>query len=269
MIGIHEEKLLILTKTYPIPSSSYRETVCVAAVNDLGELRRLYPISFRLLKAEDQFKRWEWITARIYRDTDKRPESYRIDSDSIKRLYSIDTNHTWAERLSWVYPHLFKDFQELENERKRTGQSLGFLHPNNYRLIIDDADSTDWPINKFGDLPYVGLLDDEKAQHRPPLRKVPYSFYYEYEFLSDLGIQKYRHKINDWEITVLYWRCEDKYGSNWEKYFRKRIEEDFKNEKDLFFLMGNIKRFPHQWLIIGLVYPPKTVGKQLSLLNQV
>ena len=38
------EELLILTKTYPSPSTTYRETTCVAAINNKGALRRLFPV---------------------------------------------------------------------------------------------------------------------------------------------------------------------------------------------------------------------------------
>jgi hypothetical protein len=39
--------------------------------------------------------------------------------------------------------------------------------------------------------------------------------------------------------------------------------------KDLSFLMGTIHRFPDQWLIVSLIYPPKQkvpIGDQHSLL---
>jgi len=68
------EELLILTKTYPSPSANYRETTCVAAINSTGELRRLFPVPYRLLDGDAQFKKWEWIRARISRtDKDHRP----------------------------------------------------------------------------------------------------------------------------------------------------------------------------------------------------
>ena len=58
------EDLLILMKTYLSPSSQYRETTCVAAVNSQGDMRRLFPVPYRLLTGDAQFKKWEWITAR-------------------------------------------------------------------------------------------------------------------------------------------------------------------------------------------------------------
>jgi hypothetical protein len=62
-----EERLLILANTYPMPSTRYRETNCIAAINDKGQLRRLFPVPFRLLEESSRFKKWEWITAPITR----------------------------------------------------------------------------------------------------------------------------------------------------------------------------------------------------------
>lgn len=64
----HSERLLILTKTYPAPSTKHREISCVAAVNEDGRFRRLYPVPFRLLEGEQKFKRWEWIEANRFPD---------------------------------------------------------------------------------------------------------------------------------------------------------------------------------------------------------
>jgi len=86
MNDLKPDELLILTKTYPSPSTTYRETTCVAAINRQGQLRRLFPVPYRLLEGEAQFKKWEWINARVRKpEKDHRPESYRIDADSIER----------------------------------------------------------------------------------------------------------------------------------------------------------------------------------------
>ncbi len=61
MFGKTIEELLILTKTYPTPSSKHRESTCVAAFSKAGEIRRIFPVPFRLLEGEHQFTKWEWI----------------------------------------------------------------------------------------------------------------------------------------------------------------------------------------------------------------
>ncbi|HEX3753682.1 MAG TPA: hypothetical protein VHV26_01265, partial [Rhizomicrobium sp.] len=77
-----------------------------------------------------------------------------------------------------------------------------------------------------------------------------------------------RHKIVDWEAGALYWNLRRKHGAQWETPFRNKVERELPS-KDLTFLMGTIHRFPDQWLIISLIYPPRrqseTAG-QLSLL---
>src|SRR6266480_856869 len=115
------EEFLILTKTYPSPSAKYRE------------LRRLFPVPYRLLAGKVQFQKWEWVRARVSRsDKDHRPESHRIDTDSIVRTgKKISTKGgDWSERLKWIRPHTVESFSKLETRRQATGQTLGFIRPS-------------------------------------------------------------------------------------------------------------------------------------------
>lgn len=93
----HDERLLILTKTYPAPSTKHREISCVAAINSDGVFRRLYPVPFRLLEGDQKFKKWEWIEAKIQRaNDDQRPESHRIFVDTIVRGDTVmGTQNNW------------------------------------------------------------------------------------------------------------------------------------------------------------------------------
>ena len=78
------ERVLILCKTYPSPSAKYAETSCVAGMTEDGKLIRLYPVPFRLVSDEQQFKKWQWITARFEKARDDhRPESHRVFVDTI------------------------------------------------------------------------------------------------------------------------------------------------------------------------------------------
>ena len=78
-------RVLILCKTYPSPSSKYAETSCVAGMTEDGKFIRLYPVPFRLVADEQQFKKWQWITARLEKARDDhRPESHRVFVDTIE-----------------------------------------------------------------------------------------------------------------------------------------------------------------------------------------
>jgi len=263
MAQFHEEDLLIITKTYPSPSRKYRETSCIAALNQNGEMRRLFPIPYRLLDGEHQFNRWEWINAQIIKATDDhRPESYKVDIDSIKRITKLGTAQAWAERLQRIEPHILPDFTALETRRQMTGETLGFFRPSKFLLKIKKAVKPDWSNEEKLILIQDGLFDATVVKSRVPLRKVPYDFYYSYECPTPMGYSEYKHKITDWEASALYWKCEKNYGDKWEEYFRQKLEDDFSQNKDLIFLMGTMHRFPDRWLIVGLVYPPRVTARQ-------
>lgn len=259
--------MLVLTKTYPSPSTKYRETSCVAAINEKGEMRRIFPVPYRLLDGKQQFQKWEWINALITKATnDLRPESYRIDVDSIQRLSKLKADKAWAERIQWINSQIVCNFDVLEQRRQESGETLGFIRPSNVKLKIQKSDKPDWTPEEKQKLLRDGLFDNENVKQRVPLKKVPYDFYYEYECISKAESKVLKHKITDWEICALYWRCVRDYGDEWQTYFLKKLQGEFTKAKDLIFLMGNMKRFPMNWLIVGLLYPPKVEARQQSLL---
>ena len=55
-------RILILCKTYPSPSGKHVETSCVAGMEENGSLIRLFPVPFRLVDDQKQFKKWQWIS---------------------------------------------------------------------------------------------------------------------------------------------------------------------------------------------------------------
>ncbi len=94
------EEILILVKVYPTPSSKYGETVCTAGLTKDGNWIRVYPVPYRTLKIEQQFQKFQWIQANIQKASEKlqRPESYKIDADSIELLRQVK-----AGKTGWTY----------------------------------------------------------------------------------------------------------------------------------------------------------------------
>jgi len=265
--------LLILTKTYPSPSGGHRETTCVAAVTRDGEMRRVYPVPYRLLDGDAQFRKWEWIQARVSRtDKDHRPESRRIDTGSIQRSNNVIPirKGDWSERMQWLEPHIVPGFTALERRRQNTGETLGVLRVNRIlELRISPVKNPEWTEADRVKLTQDGLFDSAEIRRRPLLRKLPYDFHYTYECTGPDGeADVATHKLTDWEVGALFWNCFADYGpKGWEEKFRRRLETEFA-EKDLLLLMGTIHRFPDQWLIVGIVYPAKRApgdAQQLDL----
>ncbi|MGN8022191.1 hypothetical protein ACTJJ7_15915 [Phyllobacterium sp. 22229] len=273
MATTQTRRILILAKTYPSPSSKYSETSCVAGIDENGRPIRLYPVPFRLISNEQQFRKWQWITVRIQKaPKDHRPESNKLFVDTIERdPEPISTKNNWSARRDQLSRlPAYSDFEQLELERQKKKATLGILRPASIkRLTITPVSDPNWTEAELQKLlkyqQQVGLFDDTDEKAIRTLRKLPFDFHYEYECNSaSLGLAEYRHKIVDWEVGALFWRCFDTYGINWEKQFRDKIEIELPT-KDLMFLMGTIHRFPDKWLIVSLIYPPRELPKPITL----
>lgn len=258
------ERVLILAKTYPSPSGQYVETSCVAGITDLGVMRRLYPVPFRMIEEGRQFKKWQWITVRIEKaNKDHRPESHRLYIDTITCGETIDTKKAWAERRVWLNKvPAFDSVKAMADARLTRGSSIALLCPKKMlRLEIVEARNAEWTDaekEKLTREQMQGRLfsDGEIKRQVKELRKVPFDFYYHYACETPEGEKEYRHKIVDWEAGALFWNCRRTHGADWENPFRAKLEKEFFT-KDLMLLMGNQHRFQGQWLIISLIYPPK------------
>lgn len=126
------ERILILCKTYPSPSAGHAETSCVAGITESGEMRRLYPVPFRLITDERQFKKWQWITARVEKATnDHRPESHKLFVDTIVcDGKPLPTTDQWVLHRPWIAKlPTFDDFGNAEQARLSCGITLATVRP--------------------------------------------------------------------------------------------------------------------------------------------
>jgi hypothetical protein len=128
-------KILIWGKTRPELSQKYREIVCTGGVfEDTRKLVRLYPIPLRYMHDDRFFKKYQWIEANVRRNlSDPRPESYKIDTDSMKALDVIETDKkgNWDKRAKWVLNegNIFQSIEAIQERRKENHTSLGLIKP--------------------------------------------------------------------------------------------------------------------------------------------
>lgn len=268
---VRNAKILILCKTYPSPSGKHTETSCVAGMEENGNLIRLFPVPFRLIAKDQQFKKWQWVEAKIEKaPKDRRPESHVIKVDTIRSGKDVMPNGEWAERRVLLdRTKLFTAFDEIDTERVANDKSLALLKPSRVvGLDISPVSNPNWTNQELTKLEQeqkqAGLFENDDKPNIRKLRKLPYDFYYRYECDTAEGVKGYRHKIVDWEAGALYWRCVQTLGNSWEPAFRDKLEKELPS-KDLMFLMGNIHRFQDQWLIISLIYPPHRKQGSLDL----
>lgn len=126
------KRVLITVKTYPNPSSKYDETVCTAGIDlDSGGLMRLYPVRFRHLKFEDQFKKWDIVELDVeHKSSDARGDTWTPIGAEYQLIGHIGTGKgkppDWAERCSHVLL-LVSTVEELQDAARDRSCSLGVV----------------------------------------------------------------------------------------------------------------------------------------------
>lgn len=268
-------KVLITVKTYPTLSSKYDELVCTAGFLEDGSWIRIYPIPFRKLEYEIQYKKYDWIEIDLERySRDFRLESFR--PQNIDKGFSIinhlDTSDHWRERKDTVLRNVYTNMTTLIEHSKDIDKytSLATLKPK--RIIDFKIEKTErqWDSKKLAVLKAKdNQLNLFKNSENPfeVVDKLPYKF--SYKFTSDDNIER-TLMIEDWEIGALYWRSLKRHEGNEYKAcedVKKKYFDDFAKTKDLYLFLGTTREFhliaPNPFVIIGTFHP--TIKAQLSL----
>lgn len=261
--------VLIAVKTYPTLSAEYDELVCTAGFLEDGSWIRIYPIPFRKLADSSQYKKWQWITIDIVRNTkDFRNESYRpVDIDKAIILGpEVPPVNNWRLRKPYVLHEVYTNMDELIEEAKRPPfKSLAVVKPLNVIDFIYEPVEREWNQEKlqsiYANQAQMDLFDDDKTVAFKVVKKLPYKF--SYVFTTEDGKQR-TVMVEDWELGMLYWNCLKDCGGD-ESHACEKVKEKYLNimtqGKDFYFMMGTTKKFhnvaPNPFIIIGTFYPKK------------
>jgi len=263
---MQKERILITVKTYPTLSRKYGETVCTAGVREDGTWVRLYPVPFRRLNEEEQYKKFDWVECRVERNTsDPRPESFqRAAFEEIRCVGHMDTSNEWRERrrLLLETAKVYTRIEDLIATAKANTCSLAVFKPKKITKFSWDKETRKWDPKKLaeirGNYLQLDLFSDETwRQTFKMIPKLPYSFSYLFE--DETG-RKSKLQILDWETGALYWNCLRSCNGNEEQALQK-VRQKYLNEflqKDLHFFLGTTQQFhfiaPNPWVIVG-VFP--------------
>jgi hypothetical protein len=270
-------RVLIAVKTYPSISSKYEETVCTAGFLEDGTWIRIYPIPFRKLSYESQYKKYQWVEMDLEKNlSDFRPESYRpvsIDKEPIP-LDFLDTNDEWKKRKEFALKHIHTNLTQLIEAAKDKTRctSLAVFKPAKIIDFLVKPVEREWDKDKLANLEAERKQMDLFKQPEDPFQvvdKLPYEF--SYHFCDDAGKES-KLMIEDWEIGQLFWNCLKKYGNEERavEKVREKYFDHFAQTKDLHFFLGTTKQHHfvarNPFIIIGVFYPPhKKLGSQTSL----
>ena len=249
------KKILITVKTYPLPSKKTVEASCTAGITEDGKWIRLFPLPFRYLEYEKRFRKYQWIEANVAKATDPRPESYRIDLDSIKLVGEpLSTSNNWIIRKDIVLPLAAPSLCYLEKTRDDTGVTLGVFKPRIIReLAIEPEETPYWTQQEMAVLNQQSMFDKKDVK---TLEKIPVKFYYKF-FCNEPGCKGHKLSATDWEMGEAYRKWKRQYASQCEERFRQRFEYEVIYSFDTYFYVGTIRAHPDVWIIIGLFYPHK------------
>jgi hypothetical protein len=263
-----QQRILITVKTYPTLSTKYGETVCTAGVREDGSWVRIYPVPFRRLDEEQQYKKYDWLTCNLIRNTkDPRPETFRpTNPDELVPSGHMSTEYEWAERrrLLLKTTKVWDRLDHLIEGAKRNQVSLAVFKPTKVLSFIWEEEERDWDERKLKQMrdAYSQLELFEDNEWRKTFRvipKLPYSFSYKFE---DAVGQTSVLQILDWEAGALFWNCVRSAEGDELKALEK-VRQKYFNEftsKDLHFFLGTTQQFhfvaPNPWVIIGVLPIP-------------
>ena len=248
------KRALIVVRTYPTPAKSGVEVSCTGAITDKGKWLRLFPVPWRYLAAEQQFRRYQWVEVAVTKASDPRPESYKLKQNGIKILSDpLPTDHAWRARKDVVFPLRAHCLCCLAKQRGTHGHpTLGIFRPKTIENLIITPESPTWTASQLAIL-RQGHLFAEKPKKE--LEKIPFSFRYKFR-CDHAECDGHKMICTDWEIGEAWRKWKVQYGDGWEARFRQRFETEMIEKYDTHFYVGTVHQHPSTWIIVGLFYPP-------------
>lgn len=273
-------KVLIVVKTYPTLSEKYDELVCTAGFLENGSWIRIYPIPFRKLGKDSQYKKWQWITIDIVKNNnDFRSESYR-PTDIDKEIFThniVNTKKNWASRKPFVYNEVYTNLDKLINDSKKPPyKSLAVLKPTKILNFVYEEIEREWDQKKintiYSNQCQIDLFEQDKKVSLNIVKKLPYKF--SYIFTTEDGKER-KMMIEDWELGMLYWNCLKRTQGDEKaacELVRQKYYEEMVTGKDFHFFVGTTKshhlKSKNPYIIIGTFWPKYEI-KQPTLFDMI
>lgn len=263
--GFEWSDVLVMVKTYPAPSQTHGETVCVAGVRLDGPSApswiRLYPISFRALELSDKFKKYQRIKipVRTRGSYDPRPESYEPDVNLMQlgQFYKSD-GKGWSARRELISPLLGQtttcDLIELNRNGSmdQSVQSLGLV-----RATIEDVKlepGKPWSGRQLAKVRAFSQ-DDLFGNGRAELQPVPFQIKIKYQCGSKRCHGHDEHLI-DWELGAMGLKWPAKYKERTGEMILDKYKKTLDNSvNDVYLIIGNQHQRRHIFSVCGIWSP--------------
>jgi len=250
-------RILVTVKAYPNPSKKYDEAVCTAGIDlDTGQFIRLFPVRFRHLDYDKWFSKYDILEMQVNRHkSDPRQDTYTPVPDTIRQVGHIRTGSRrhpdWADRNRLVLP-LVTALEDLAARAETKECSLGVVPMHGVEFTAE-PDAAEWTPEQ------LAILNREQLFGRKltPLEKIPWKFHF--RFRCGDGCKGHRLQFFDWEAFQLWRNMRDKHGAEAavEKVLHKYNVDCGEERKNLHLFVGTHSRWQHEFMAIGLYYPPR------------
>lgn len=246
----NSEKILITVRTYPAISTIYNDTVCTGGITKTGEWRRLYPVPWRYLDEEKQYRTFDVIEVEVKPGKDSRPESRTPVIASLKIVSHLKT---WQARRQWIEPTIFPSM----NAMRDAGRSIGPVRVKEVLEFIAEPTTDQWTPAQLEKLKQENLFEPRK-----PLEKIPYDF--RIHWIDGEG-SEYDSHIMAWEILETWRQYRLNYKDPIVVMRDKWLNDLCGPKRNIAFFMGNQNRFRDQFSICGIFSPPKEISTNATL----
>lgn len=266
-----DARVLITVKTSPQPSSKYGDTVCVAGIRLDGPSRdwmRLYPIPFRYLGSEQQFKKYDIVELTVRRrHEDGRKESYSPELESIN---VVDHLTGWEPRVSVMNDVAVTTTCALRagTTGNPNGPSLGFvdvLDISGLKFSAHPGWSAAEKVKISNALSQVDLFGDSGV---PPKLEAP-RFIIRYRYrCAGPTCSGHDGQILDWELTELQRRLRDDSDDGAKRKITEKYFDMMAAQKRLTrFYLGNFERPTKRdkFSVLGVYYPERSLASRQML----
>jgi len=247
-----KEKILVLAKAYPVISKTYDNLVCVAGVTEAGELRRIYPVPWKVFWNHKGFKKKQWIEIESLgkKTDDSREESRKVDVSTIKNLEEA----SWETIKEYVQKNL-TTYNDLKKKVKETNISIGFVKPQLIDFVKEKR--SDIVLQKIETKKKQTTLesDFESGEIKSAAKIEEFEDNFCYVFTDDSSGEKHQLNCIDWEAGELYRKYPDR-EVGFQK-LRERFLDDFKKKPEIYFMLGTHHRYK-TLMIIAIIYPKQT-----------
>jgi hypothetical protein len=263
--GDETAQVMITVKTYPNPSETYGETVCVAGVRlerERPEWIRLYPVKFRNADFDSQFKKYEiiWVNGTYHQPNDNRPESFRPRQHELGHVEQLDTSSNWQRRRMNLGGLIGATTMcELLDQNPVGGMgtpspSLGLIKPLD--VVATVVDGEPWSTAEQAKIEKASAPDLFGTSLKP-LEPAPLAIRYSY-LCEAAKCKGHDQKVLDWEAGQAGRRWLREYGDAGahEAMLKKWRDEMLSPENDVHFYVGNQNARRRSFSVLG-VWRPK------------